>query len=314
MFRLAFWDPSTQLCFSGWLSPLFVWPHPARQQPRLDQEPSCGVFQFQPVPFFSQEYLSSYSRLLQWLPHQLGNAYVCFPLPNLLSLFPVLPAADFQYHEGRQLLQNAVFFMFYIVYLFFEGDNIFRHINILQVYPGTHFIQHINSLIRKQPVSHIPVTELYTGINGIITVGYVVIVFVLAFYIGKNFYSFLYAWLLHHYFLKTTIQGAVFFNIHAVFIQRACPDALKFATGKSRFEYIGCVQRTTGTAGAYNGMNFINKQNNIPVFLQLIHDSFHTFFKLATVFGSGNQCCKIKRNNPLIKKNPTYFSLNNSQR
>src|ERR1035441_10916541 len=89
------------------------------------------------------------------------------------------------------------------------------------------------SLIRKQPVSHIPDTELYTGINGIITVAYVVIVFILAFYIGKNFYSFLYAWLLHHYFLKTTIQGAVFFNIHAVFIQRACPDALKFEIGRA---------------------------------------------------------------------------------
>src|SRR5690606_32761679 len=60
-------------------------------------------------------------------------------------------------------------------------------------------------------------------------------------------------------------------------------------------------------------MYFIDKQDDVFILLQLIHDGLHTFFKLTTVFGTCNQRSQIERNHALVKKHAAHFTLHYSQ-
>src|SRR5690606_22095138 len=99
-----------------------------------------------------------------------------------------------------------------------------------------------------------------------------------------------YAGRIYQNFLETAIEGSIFFNVHSVLVQCGSTDALQVTTGECGFENITCIQRSTGTAGSDDGMNFINKKDDISVFFELIHDGFHPFFKLSAVFCACNEC------------------------
>ena len=101
--------------------------------------------------------------------------------------------------------------------------------------------------------------------------------------------------------------------IHAVLIQGGGADALKFPAGQGRLEYIGSIQGTAGAAGAYDGVDFINEKDHVPVFLQFVHDGLHALFKLAAVFGSGYEGSQVQGNHPLIKQHPGNLPLHNAQ-
>src|SRR5204863_8869675 len=84
---------------------------------------SCEAFLFLPVPFFSLVSRSSCLLLLLFVLHQSGNAYAYFLLPNLILLFPGLPAIFFLYPLKKQLLRTSGFlqpYSFHSLHLLFS--------------------------------------------------------------------------------------------------------------------------------------------------------------------------------------------------
>ena len=79
---------------------------------------------------------------------------------------------------------------------------------------------------------------------------------------------------LYHHFLKTTFQSPVFFDMLAVFIEGSSTDTLYFAASQCRFEHVGGIQRTGSASGSHDGMYFVNKQDDIGGFLQLVQNGF----------------------------------------
>src|SRR6185503_6624694 len=61
-------------------------------------------------------------------------------------------------------------------------------------------------------------------------------------------------------------------------------------------------------------MNLVNEKDHVPVLFKFVHDRLHSFFKLAAVFGTCYERCKIKRDDTLVEQHSRYFSLNNAQR
>src|SRR5690606_32810194 len=65
---------------------------------------------------------------------------------------------------------------------------------------------------------------------------------------------------------------------------------------------------------AHNRVDFINKEDDIPRFFQLGHDSFHPLLKLTTVFGAGDECGQVEHDDPLIEQIAAHLALDNPQR
>ena len=98
------------------------------------------------------------------------------------------------------------------------------------------------ALSGKKTVGDITVAQFHAGIDRLVVISYVVVVFVFRFDVVQDLDGFIHAWRVDHYFLKTAVECTVFLNVHAVFIERRSADALQFATGKGWFEYIACIE------------------------------------------------------------------------
>ena len=96
--------------------------------------------------------------------------------------------------------------------------------------------------------------------------------------------------------LETTFKGGILLKIFAVFVESRRADTAEFAARKHRFKNISGVNRAFRLARANDRMNFVDKQQDLPVGLcDLVEDGFQTLFKLASELRAGNQRRHIKR-------------------
>src|SRR5688572_23783753 len=84
----------------------------------------------------------------------------------------------------------------------------------------------------------------------------------------ENLDRFFGAWLGHLDFLEPPRQGAVALEIALVIVVGRRADALELARRQRGFEYVRRVHgAAAGRAGADDGVNFVDEQNRIGLFL-----------------------------------------------
>src|ERR1017187_7159016 len=64
--------------------------------------------------------------------------------------------------------------------------------------------------------------------------------------------------------LESPFQGGVFFDVFAIFVQRGGADSAQFAAGQRRLQHVGSVNRAFGSARAYQRVQFVNEQDDLP--------------------------------------------------
>ena len=95
--------------------------------------------------------------------------------------------------------------------------------------------------------------------------------------------------------LETAFQGLVFLEILLVFGQGGGTDCPQLATSQCRLEDVGGIHGSFAAAGTHQGVNLIDKEDNLAVGLvNLTDDAFQPFLKLALVLGTSNQCAHVQ--------------------
>ena len=79
----------------------------------------------------------------------------------------------------------------------------------------------------------------------------------------QNRYGVLHAGLTHQYRLKPALQGGIFFNVFAIFVEGRCPHTAQGSSGQRGLEHIGCIHRTLCSAGTHHGVKFIDKKDDL---------------------------------------------------
>ncbi len=70
--------------------------------------------------------------------------------------------------------------------------------------------------------------------------------------------------LFHKYGLETALQGRVFFNVLAVFIDGGRPDHVQFAARQHGFEHITGIHRAFSCSCTDHGMHLVHEEHNFP--------------------------------------------------
>ena len=73
--------------------------------------------------------------------------------------------------------------------------------------------------------------------------------------------------LLHQHLLKAPLKSSVFFDKLAVFIQRSGAHTMELTPSQRRLEHIARIHSALSFTCTHHGMDFINKQNNLPFLL-----------------------------------------------
>ena len=90
---------------------------------------------------------------------------------------------------------------------------------------------------------------------------------------------------------------------------------MKLSPRQHGLQHISRIQRTVRLARAYNGMQFIDKQNDLPVrFFHILQHRLQTFFKLAPVLGACHQRSHIQRKDLLIFQPLRHIASDNTLR
>ena len=180
------------------------------------------------------------------LPVGLGSLEV---LPQLGFLVALLGGEVILLLAGRLqlLLVGCLYFLFELLYLL-------RHTDIGDMHSRTGLVKSVERLVGESTVAHVPFREVYAGLQGIVAVADVMVFLVLAFYLAKNLQGLFGSGGLHHHFLETAFECAVFFDVLAVFVEGCGADALYVASCQGRLEHVGGVHGAWSRAGADDGV------------------------------------------------------------
>ena len=101
--------------------------------------------------------------------------------------------------------------------------------------------------------------------------------------------------LIHHHRLETAFKSLILFKVFLVLIECGGTNSTQLTTSQCRLQNVGSIHSTLTTAGTYQRMNLVDKQDNTTFGLRhLIDDTLQTFLKLALVLGTSNQRTHIK--------------------
>ena len=227
---------------------------------------------------------------------QVGNFFLeLFQLSHVIFTF-----------DGFPLYFKLLDVSFYLV-------QFFRHAVDFHAEFGCCFVHQVNRLIGQEAVTDIPVRKFNGSNDCIILNPHFVVVFIFFLQPPENRDTRCNIRFIHHHYLKTAFQCFVFFKILLIFIQRSCSYCPKFATGESRFQYIGCIHGAFAFTCTHKGMNLINEQDYFPIrFDDFIYHRFQSFFKFALVFGTCNQCAHIQRKDLFCFQIFGYIAAHNS--
>ena len=160
---------------------------------------------------------------------------------------------------------------------------------------GSRLVDQVDGLVGQKSVGDVTVAQFSGGHNGRIGDVHAVVNFVLLLQTAQDGDGGLDRRFIDQNFLETALQGGVFLNVFAVFIQCGGTHAMQFATGQCRFEHVARIHGTFGFARTHHGVQLVNENNGHAfVFGQLTEHGFQAFFKLATELGSGEQCGHVE--------------------
>ena len=105
----------------------------------------------------------------------------------------------------------------------------------------------------------------------------------------------LHAWLGNQHRLESSFQSGILFDILAVLVEGGRTDTVQLAAGKHWLEQVARIHRAFGLAGAHDGVQLINKEDDFALALfDFAQTRFQSLLKLAAEFGSCNQRTHIQ--------------------
>ena len=101
--------------------------------------------------------------------------------------------------------------------------------------------------------------------------------------------------LFHKYRLKTPLQSRVLLDMLPVFLHSCRSDQLNFSAGERRLQDISRVQRALRASGSDQGVNLIQKKNQLWILGRFLNHALHALLEFTTVLRPGNHPGKIQR-------------------
>ena len=180
---------------------------------------------------------------------------------------------------------------------------------------GSRLVDQINRFVWQETIGDVAVAQLCGGHDGRVGDVHAMVHFVLflqASQDGDRGFDRRFA---DQNLLETTLQGRVFLNVFAVFVQCGGAHAMQLTSGQSRFEHIARVHGALGLTSAHHGVQFIDEDNRHAfVFGQFIEHGFQALLKFPSELGTRQQGGHVQRQNPFATQRVRHLARHNALR
>ena len=100
--------------------------------------------------------------------------------------------------------------------------------------------------------------------------------------------------------LEAPLQRAVLLDVLAVLGRGGGADALDLAARQRRLQDVGGVEAALGRAGAHQGVQLVDEDDDVVALGQLAHDRLQPLLELAAVLGAGHDQRDVERQDALV--------------
>ena len=199
--------------------------------------------------------------------------------------------------------------------LLFQRTNLFRHAEHIDADFCCCFVEQVDGFVRQKAVHNEAVRQAHRCFYGFVADRQVVMRLIAVAQTLQHGNSGWHIRLFDKDRGEATLQRRIFFDVFAILIERRCTDDLHFAACERWLEHIGCINRALCRAGAYNGMEFVNEQNNLSVAaFDLVHDCLEAFLNLAAELGPSHHGTQIQRHDLCVEERLGHRTVDNHLR
>ena len=101
--------------------------------------------------------------------------------------------------------------------------------------------------------------------------------------------------------LEAPLERGVLLDVLAVLVEGRRADRVQLAAGEHRLEQVGGVHRALGRAGADDGVQLVDEQDDLALgVLDLLEHGLEALLELAAVLGAGDERAEVERDDPLV--------------
>ena len=143
-------------------------------------------------------------------------------------------------------------------------------------------------------IGDVTVCKVCSSNDCLIGDGDTVVRFVLVAHTLQNFNGVSNSWLFHFYWLETTLECRVFFEVLAILIGGCCTDCLQFTTSKHWLENACGIDCAFSCTSTYKCVDFVDEQNNVATCLDFFQHFLQTLFEVTAVTATCNKCAKVE--------------------
>ena len=179
---------------------------------------------------------------------------------------------------------------------------------------ASRLVHKVNGFVRQKSIGDVAIGQGRGGDNRTIGNANAVMDLVFFFETAQDRNRLLDRRLANKHRLEASSERRVLLDMLSVLVQRRCADAVQFATRKRRLEHIGSIHRPFRLAGANQGVEFVNEQNDVARAAKLLQHGLEALFKFASIFGPSQQRSKIERQQPTAFQGFRHITLDDALR
>ena len=218
-----------------------------------------------------------------------------FDLPSGLQGVPLFPKVrQFLLHVLESILRGFVLLVFQRLHFDFVLANLafqliqFHRLRIdLHAYGRGRFVHQVNGLVRHEPLGDVPVGQLRCSHNRTVRYANTVVHLVAILQTAEDADGLIHRRFVDKNLLKPAFERTVFFDVFPVFVQGRRTDTAEFSACQRRLQHVGRVLGPLRSAGADNGMKFIDKQDDLPFRIHhFIDKRLHAILEFTAKFRS----------------------------
>src|ERR1019366_3037624 len=166
---------------------------------------------------------------------------------------------------------------------------------------GSGFVDQVNRFVRQKAVGDVAVRERGRRDDGRIFDAHAVMHFILLLQTAKDGDSVFHVGFADENDLEAALEGSVFFDVLAVFVERGGANGAQFSAGERGLQHVGSVDGAFGSSGADQRVQLIDEENDLALgVFDFLEDGFEAVFELAAIFCAGQHGPEIERDYALV--------------
>ena len=196
---------------------------------------------------------------------------------------------------------SQVLLLLHLFYFLFLSLDVGRQCRVLQMQSCPHLVHCVYGLVGEIAVGDVSFCQFGTSFQCLIIISDMVMLFVPFLDVVEYLDCLAERCRLDQHFLETPFEGPILFNAVSILVKRSRSYTLYGAAGQRRLHNVGRVHAPRGASRSYQGVDFVDEDNDVRVLFKLFEQRPNPFLKLSSVLGAGHDSRHVQRHDAPVE-------------